>query len=138
MSNKELFIRLLSTKVKKYLNRLLLALLLSLIVAVSTSATAWLLDPAIKKIFVDKDTEMLYLIPLAIVIVFATKAISLYIARSITIKVGADVTRDLQQDLTESILKSDINKSEDKHLLNLFPIFYMILLLFLTLLALLY
>ena len=111
MSNKELFIRLLSTKVKKYLNRLLLALLLSLIVAVSTSATAWLLDPAVNKIFVDKDTEMLYLIQLAIVIVFATKAISLYMARSITIKVGADVTRDLQQDLTESILKSDISKS---------------------------
>ena len=82
MNNKELFIRLLNTKVKKYSNRLLLALFLSLLVAVSTSATAWLLDPAVKKIFVDKDTEMLYLIPLAIIIVFATKAISLYIARS--------------------------------------------------------
>ena len=71
MTNKEIFLRLINTKVKKYFNQLILALLLSLIVAISTSATAWLLDPAVKKIFVEKDITMLYLIPIAIIIVFS-------------------------------------------------------------------
>ena len=49
---------------KKYLNKILLAGLFSIIVAASTSAIAWLLDPAIKKIFIDKDQSLIFLIPL--------------------------------------------------------------------------
>ena len=115
MNNKEIFKRLVNTKVKKYFNKLLLALFLSIIVAISTSATAWLLDPAIKKIFIDKNLEMLYLIPLAIILAFSAKGISLYLARITTIKVGLDVIKDFQGEMAESILKSDIHKIEEKH-----------------------
>ena len=55
--------------------------ILSLIVAGSTSATAYLLDPAVKKIFVDQDKTMAWLIPLAIIVAFSAKGISLYFAR---------------------------------------------------------
>ena len=71
MTNKEAFIRLLDTKVRKYLNRLIFALFFSIIVAASTSATAWILDPAIKKIFVDKNLDMLFIIPIAIILAFS-------------------------------------------------------------------
>ena len=115
MSNKEVLKRLISTKVKKYFVKLSFALFLSIIVAASTSSIAWLLDPAVKKIFLDKNLDMLYLIPLAIIIAFSTKGVSLYLARVTTIGVGLDVTKDLQQEMTESILKSDIHQIENKH-----------------------
>ena len=37
----------------------------------STSAIAWLLDPAIEKIFIEKDKTLLLIIPLAIIIAFS-------------------------------------------------------------------
>ena len=115
MTNSEIFKRLIKTKVNKYFKRLVFALILSVIVALSTAATAWLLDPAIKKIFLDKDLTMLYLIPIAIVIAFSAKGISLFLARATTIKVGLDISRDLQQEMAETILKSDVHTIEDKH-----------------------
>ena len=115
MTNSEIFKRLIKTKVNKYFKRLVFALILSIIVALSTAATAWLLDPAIKKIFLDKDLTMLYLIPIAIVVAFSAKGISLFLARATTIKVGLDISRDLQQEMAETILKSDVHTIEDKH-----------------------
>ena len=115
MTNSEIFKRLIKTKVNKYFKRLIFALILSVIVALSTAATAWLLDPAIKKIFLDKNLSMLYLIPIAIVVAFSTKGISLFLARATTIKVGLDISRDLQQEMAETILKSDVHTIEDKH-----------------------
>ena len=115
MTNSEIFKRLIKTKVNKYFKRLVFALILSVIVALSTAATAWLLDPAIKKIFLDKDLSMLYLIPIAIVVAFSAKGISLFLARATTIKVGLDISRDLQQEMAETILKSDVHTIEDKH-----------------------
>ena len=115
MTNSEIFKRLLKTKVRKYFRRLILALILSIIVALSTAATAWLLDPAIKKIFIDKNPSMLYLIPIAIIFAFSAKGISLFLARSTTIKIGLDISRDLQLEMAETILKSDVHTIEDKH-----------------------
>ena len=66
-------------------------------------------------IFLDKNLEMLYIIPLAIIVAFSAKGASLYLARVTTINVGLNVTRDLQQEMAESILKSDIHKIEEKH-----------------------
>ena len=115
MNEKEVFLRLLKSNVKKYLNKLIFALILSIIVAASTSATAWLLDPAVKKIFLDQDMSMLYIIPIGIITAFSAKGISLYFARAITIRVGIDVKSDLQEEMAKTILKSDTQKIEDKH-----------------------
>ena len=56
---------------KKYLGRILVALILSVIVAGSTSAIAWLLDPAVKKIFIDQDSTYALFIPILVVLAFA-------------------------------------------------------------------
>ena len=73
--------RLYEENIRKYLKVIFLALFLSVIVAVSTSSTAWLLDPAVKKIFLDKDNNLAILIPLAIILAFTAKGLSLYFAR---------------------------------------------------------
>ena len=89
--------RLYREYIKKHFKRIILSLFLSLIVAASTSATAWLLDPAVKKIFVEQDKTLAWLIPVFIVIAFSSKGTSLYFARLNIIKVGARISGELQK-----------------------------------------
>ena len=112
---KKNLLRLYKNYVKKHFYKLILALILSFGVAGGTAAIAWLLDPAVKKIFMEQDKTMLFLIPFAIVIAFSTKAVSLYFARYILIKVGNEVVQNLQKQLSSCVLKSDINTIESKH-----------------------
>ena len=115
MNNKEIFIRLYQEYAKKYVNKILFSLFFSLLVAGSTAFIAWLLDPAIKKIFIERDQTLLYLIPLAIIIAFITKGSSLYLARKIMIIVSTEVTKDIQVDMAKSIIHYDTQYLESKH-----------------------
>ena len=92
-----------------------LLLFFSIIVASSTSAIAWLLDPAIKKIFVDKDEKLIFIIPFAIIIAFASKGISLYLAKVIMIEVGQEIKKDVQKDMITSLIKADTSIIDEKH-----------------------
>ena len=112
---KKILLRLYFSYVKKYLNKIIIALLLSVCVASSTAAIAWLLDPAIDKMFIEQDKSMMLIIPVAIVFAFASKGLSLYMARIVLIKVGAKIVLVLQKQLTASILKSDLHTLESKH-----------------------
>ncbi len=112
---KKILLRLFRQYVKKYFKKLILSLILSLIVAGSTGAIAWLLDPAIKKIFIDQDKTMMLLIPIAIALSFSIKGASLYAARTILINVSNNVIKAMQIQLASCILKSDISTIESKH-----------------------
>ena len=112
---KKILSRLYFSYVKKHFLKIIAGLFLSFAVAGGTAAIAWLLDPAVKKIFLEQDKTMMLLIPLAIVIAFSVKGISLYLARSILIKVGNEVVKSLQVQLSSSVLKSDISTIESKH-----------------------
>ena len=114
-SLKKNLLRLFNSYVKKHFYKLLLALLLSFAVAGGTATIAWILDPAIKKIFIDQDKTMMILIPIAIVIAFSVKGLSLYFARTILIKISNGVVKDLQVQLSSCILKSDLSTIESKH-----------------------
>ena len=112
---KKTLLRLFNSYVKRYFGKLILSLILSLVVAGSTGAIAWLLDPAIKKIFVDQDKTMMLLIPIAIALTFTIKGASLYAARIILINISNNVVKNMQTQLASCILKSDINTIESKH-----------------------
>ena len=112
---KKILLRLFNSYVKKHLFKLIIALLLSLLVAGSTGAIAWLLDPAVKKIFMDQDKTMMLLIPIAIALAFTIKGGSLYKARTLLITISNDVVRVMQTQLASCILKSDISTIESKH-----------------------
>ena len=118
MDTKELIIiikRLYREHVKKHFKRIVLSLILSLIVAGSTSATAWLLDPAVKKIFIDKDKTFAWLIPILIILAFSSKGISLYFARINIIKVGSRIAGELQKKIAKVIIISDIQTLDNRH-----------------------
>jgi len=107
--------RLYKEYVRKHLKRIILALLLSIIVAGSTSGIAWLLDPAVKKIFIEQDKVFAWSIPLLIVIAFSSKGLSLYLARTNIIKVGEEVAGELQKKVAKNILHSDIQTLDNRH-----------------------
>jgi len=107
--------KLFNEYVKKHLKRIFIALLLSLIVAGSTSSIAWLLDPAVKKIFIEKNELFAWSIPLLIVIAFSSKGLSLYLARINIIRVGAEVAGELQKKVAKNILISDIQTLDNRH-----------------------
>ncbi len=115
MSNLEILKRLYKDYTKKYLNKIFLAVFFSILVAGSTSATAWLLDPAIDKIFINKDQSLLLIIPLLIILAFATKGISLYLARVTMIKVAEEVKKEIQMNMLKSFIKADTENIENKH-----------------------
>ena len=107
--------RLYKDYTSKFISKIFLAAMFSILVAASTSATAWLLDPAIDKIFLNKDQKLILLIPIAIIIAFSTKGISLYLARLLMINVAEEVKKLLQVDMLKSFIKADTEIIEDKH-----------------------
>ena len=115
MNNIEILKKLYNEYTKSFLPKILLSVVFSLLVAASTSAIAWLLDPAIKKIFIEKDTSLILLIPAAIILAFTTKGVSLYFAKTILIRVGQEVTKILQLQLMKSIIKADAEIVDKKH-----------------------
>mgnify|MGYP006073856131 CR=1 FL=1 len=99
----------------KHLKKMTLALFFALLVAGSTSSIAYLLDPAIKKIFIEKDQTLILIIPVFIIIAFATKGLSLYLAKILMISVSAEVTKDLQVDMLGNLISADTKLIDGKH-----------------------
>ena len=112
---KILILRLYFEYIKKHLRRILTALVLSIIVAGSTSGIAWLLDPAVKKIFIEQDKSYALVIPILIIITFASKGLSLYFARINIIRVSEEVAGELQKKIATNIIFSDIQTLENRH-----------------------
>ena len=115
MNKKNIFKRLYKDYSRKYLGKIILSAFLSILVAASTSSIAWLLDPAIKKIFIEKDQSLLLIIPLGIILAFSVKGISLYMARAIMISVAEEIKKTLQVHMLSSLINSDTQTIDQKH-----------------------
>ena len=115
IKNTEIYRRLYKDYSRKYLDKIILSAFFSIIVAGSTSAIAWLLDPAIKKLFIEKDQSLIFLIPFMIIIAFSLKGLSLYLAKATMIGVGEEVKKKLQSDMTKSLIKADTQIIDKKH-----------------------
>ena len=115
MRNIDIIKRLYNNYTKQFLPKILLSVFFSVLVAGSTASIAWLLDPAIKKIFIDKDQTLVLVIPFAIILAFSTKGASLYFAKTILIRVGQEITKTLQFEVMKSIINADSQIVEKKH-----------------------
>ena len=115
MNKTKILKRLYKDYTKKYLKQIFLAIFFSLLVAGSTSAIAWLLDPAIDKIFIQKDQSLLILIPLLIILAFTTKGISLYLAKVMMINVAEEIKKKLQIDMLGTLINADTQSIDEKH-----------------------
>ena len=115
MKNSEIYRRLYEDYSKKFINQILLSAFFAILVAASTSAIAWLLDPAIKKIFVEKDQSLIFIIPLAIMAAFTIKGIALYLAKVIMIGVAEEIKKMLQSQMIKSLIGADTQLIDQKH-----------------------
>jgi subfamily B ATP-binding cassette protein MsbA len=115
MDKIELIKRIFKTQVRRYLSQILIIFLFIIISALATAGVAWLLDPAIKKIFVEKDTKLLFVIPALIVFAFMLKSVATYMIRVKTIKVSFNVVKNIQILMADKILKSDTAFIASKH-----------------------
>ncbi len=115
MKRIEIYKRLYNDYSKKFLNKILLSGFFAILVAGSTSSIAWLLDPAIKKLFIEKDQSLIFIIPVLIIIAFATKGVSLYLAKATMISVGEEIKKKLQFDMVTSLINTDTQAIDKKH-----------------------
>ena len=115
MRNIDIIKRLYNNYTKQFLPKILLSVFFSVLVAGSTASIAWLLDPAVKKIFIDKDQTLTLVIPLIIILAFSTKGVSLYFAKIILIRVGQEITKILQFQVMKSIIEADSQIVDNKH-----------------------
>ena len=115
MSDIDIIKRLFKDYTKKHLKKIIIAIIFSFLVAGSTSGIAYLLDPAIDKIFIEKDKTLIYLIPILIIVAFFTKGMSLYLAKIIMISVSQELKADVQKDMLRSLISSDTNFIDSAH-----------------------
>ena len=115
MTNIQILKRLFKEYTKKYIFQIFLAFIFTLILAASTSSIAWLLDPAVEKLFIQKNQSLMILIPLGIIVAFAAKGLSLYIAKSLMISVGEEVRKAIQVDMMRNLIKADTETIEKRH-----------------------
>ena len=115
MENKIILKRLYNDYTKKFLPKILMSVFFSLIVAGSTATIAWLLDPAIKKIFIDKDEKLILIIPVAIILAFSLKGGSLYFAKTILIRTAQEITKIIQMQVMRSLITADTEVIDKKH-----------------------
>ena len=115
MTNVQILKRLFNNYTKKYLAQIFLALVFSLVLAASTSSIAWLLDPAVEKLFIEKNQNLMLLIPLGIIVAFASKGLSLYAAKSIMISIGEEVKKAIQVDMMKNLIQADTETIEKRH-----------------------
>ena len=115
MNNKDTIYRLYQSYTKRFLGKIIISIFLSMLVAASTSSIAWLLDPAIKKLFIEKDQALILIIPFAIILAFSTKGIALYLAKILMIGVAEDIKKDIQKDMVTSLVRADTAIIDNKH-----------------------
>ena len=115
MSDFQILKRLYNDYTKKYVKKILLSVIFTAILAASTSAVAYLLDPAIKQLFIEQKKNLILVIPGLIILAFALKGASLYIAKVIMIGVSVDVTKDIQVDAFSSLINADTKLIDKKH-----------------------
>ncbi len=115
MTDFQILKRLYEDYTKKYVKKILISVIFTITLAGSTSSIAYLLDPAIKQLFIEQKKNLILIIPALIVLAFAVKGASLYIAKVIMIGVSVDVTRDIQRDIFSSVLNADTKLIENKH-----------------------
>jgi subfamily B ATP-binding cassette protein MsbA len=104
----QLMRRLLVESVLPYRYSLAGAIVCMTLVAAMTAASAWLLDPVVNKVFVERQRAFLWLIGGAVFAVFAIKSIASYAQDVLLAHVGQHVVSDIQNRLFARLIRDDV------------------------------
>ena len=115
MNSFQILNRLYKSYTRKFLKKILISVFFTILLDASTSSVAYLLDPAIKQLFIEQEKSLIYIIPGFIVLAFGIKGASLYLAKIIMIGVSEDVRKDIQVDMFSSLINADTKLIDTKH-----------------------
>ena len=93
---------------KDYLRQFCLVALGMLMASGGTAATAWIIDPVLNKIFVEKNKDLLYILPYAVVIIYFTKGLGTFLQAYYTAYIGQDVVRRFRDKLLGNLINLDM------------------------------
>ena len=94
--------------VRPYFAWLVGAAIASALVAAATAASAWLMDPVVNKVFVERDRDMLWLIGGGVLGIFVVKSLAAYLQESVLAFVGQRIVADVQKRLLHHLLDQDV------------------------------
>ena len=98
-----------------YKKQFFFAVLGMIAVAVGTAGTAHLIKPVLDDVFINKDVEMLTLMPFLLVAVFMLQGIGKYVQVYYTSYIGQDVVRKLRDKLVSHITYLDMAFFKNMH-----------------------
>ncbi len=108
-SNYYILSRIFENYVKKHSRKLIISIICMIIVSATTALNAWMMQPVLDDIFIDKNESLILIIPLAILLIAVVKGISSYIQSVLMSFVGYRLVADLQRDMFGSLIKCDIS-----------------------------
>jgi subfamily B ATP-binding cassette protein MsbA len=101
--------RLLQDHVRPQLRHLVIALGFMAVYAATTAGQAWLMEPMLDQVFLERDRTMLMLVPLAVIGLAIAKACSDFGQTMALSRVGQRVTADLQSRLFDHVIRADLH-----------------------------
>ena len=78
------------------------------LVAIGTSGTAYVIKPLLDKVFIEKNKQMLQILPFLVILLYASKGFGRYIQAYYINYIGQDIIKDVRNKLLSHILKLDI------------------------------
>ena len=108
-TTKYLLKRLVSNYVKKHFSKLFLAFLCMVIVASATAINAWMMQPVLDDIFLNKNLKMLMILPIAILLIAIFKGMAAYFQSILMNFIGFRIVADVQSEMLNSLLRSDLS-----------------------------
>ena len=109
------FIRQYFPYYKNYKKQFVFAIIGMLMVAAGTSGTAYVIKPVLDEIFINKDKEMLQLLPLAVIFLYSLKGFGRYIQTYYVAYIGSDIIRIIRDKFLSHILTQNLKFFNRKH-----------------------
>ena len=101
--------RLIKEHVRPYFGKLLLAAICMAIVAAATAGNAWLMQPVLDEVFLNKNTKLLLLVPIAVMTIAIVKGLASY-GESIYMEyAGERIISDVRYRLFSHLMNADLN-----------------------------
>ncbi|MEO1923378.1 MAG: ABC transporter ATP-binding protein [Nautiliaceae bacterium] len=100
---------------KNYKKEIVIAIVGMILVSVSTAATAYLIKPVLDKIFIEKNEQMLYILPLGIILVYFLKGVGTVLQQYYVSYIGEDIVRQIRDKFLSHITNLDLDFFKKTH-----------------------
>ena len=100
---------------KNYKKEFIYSFIGVILISSSTSATAYIIQPLLDKIFINKDEHMLYMMPFIIIAIYTAKGFGRYIQAYFISYIGQDITRIIRDRLFSHVLTLDMDFFQKTH-----------------------